>query len=111
MDVRCERCSTEYELDDATLTPEGVTVKCSNCGSIFKVLRRKDGAAVEEARAPEGQLFLVRNPRSGESYRFRDLTVLQQWIVERRVNREYELGGPGEVWRPLGTITELLPFF
>src|SRR5690349_4737274 len=108
MDVRCERCSTEYELDDAALTNEGVTVKCSSCGNIFKVRRRDDATVGVEAATPlpasggQDQAFVVRNPRSGESYRLRDLTVLQQWIVERRVGRDFELGGAGGMWRPLG---------
>jgi predicted Zn finger-like uncharacterized protein len=37
MDVRCEKCLTEYELDEARLKPGGVTVKCTQCGHTFKV--------------------------------------------------------------------------
>jgi predicted Zn finger-like uncharacterized protein len=40
MDVRCEKCQTEYELDEARLKPGGVTVKCTNCGHMFKVRKR-----------------------------------------------------------------------
>ena len=40
MDVRCEKCQTEYELDEARLKPGGVTVKCTNCGHTFKVRKR-----------------------------------------------------------------------
>lgn len=40
MDVRCEKCRTEYELDESKLKPGGVTVKCTNCGHMFKVRRR-----------------------------------------------------------------------
>jgi predicted Zn finger-like uncharacterized protein len=29
MDVRCEKCQTEYELDESRLKPGGVTVKCT----------------------------------------------------------------------------------
>ena len=32
MDVRCERCKTDYEFDDARITEAGVTVKCTTCG-------------------------------------------------------------------------------
>ena len=35
MDVRCEKCQTEYELDEARLKPSGVTVKCTHCGHLF----------------------------------------------------------------------------
>jgi predicted Zn finger-like uncharacterized protein len=40
MDVRCEKCQTEYELDEARLKPGGVTVKCTNCGHMFRIRRR-----------------------------------------------------------------------
>ncbi len=40
MDVRCEKCHTEYELDEARLKPGGVTVKCTNCGHMFKIRKR-----------------------------------------------------------------------
>jgi predicted Zn finger-like uncharacterized protein len=39
MDVRCEKCSTEYELDDARVKPGGVAVKCTSCGHVFRVRR------------------------------------------------------------------------
>jgi predicted Zn finger-like uncharacterized protein len=42
MDVRCEKCQTEYELDEARLKPGGVTVKCTNCGHMFKVRKRSN---------------------------------------------------------------------
>ena len=37
MDVRCGRCSTEYDFDDALVSERGTTVKCTNCGHQFKV--------------------------------------------------------------------------
>lgn len=40
MDVCCEKCGTEYELDERRLKPGGVTVKCTTCGHLFKVRRR-----------------------------------------------------------------------
>src|SRR5688572_23589931 len=40
MDVRCEKCNTEYELDEAKLKPGGVTVKCTSCGHMFKIRKR-----------------------------------------------------------------------
>lgn len=40
MDVRCEKCGTEYELDETRLKPGGVTVKCTSCGHMFKIRKR-----------------------------------------------------------------------
>src|SRR5215470_14400944 len=60
MDVRCEKCQTEYELDEARLKPGGVTVKCTNCGHMFKIRKRAPtnvGATPppERTRAPSTQ--------------------------------------------------------
>ncbi|WP_428263169.1 tetratricopeptide repeat protein [Haliangium sp.] len=44
MDVRCENCGTEYELEESRLKPGGVTVKCTSCEHVFKVFRRTPGA-------------------------------------------------------------------
>src|SRR5690348_3415299 len=41
MEVKCERCLTVYEFEDAKVGPQGVTVKCSQCGHLFKVKRRQ----------------------------------------------------------------------
>ncbi|HYQ81783.1 MAG TPA: zinc-ribbon domain-containing protein, partial [Anaeromyxobacteraceae bacterium] len=40
MDVRCERCRAQYVFDDAQVTEAGLTVKCSNCGHLFKVKKK-----------------------------------------------------------------------
>jgi predicted Zn finger-like uncharacterized protein len=61
MDVRCEKCQTEYELDEARLKPGGVTVKCTNCGHMFKIRKRANtdvgvpAAAVAAATAAAQQ--------------------------------------------------------
>jgi predicted Zn finger-like uncharacterized protein len=60
MDVRCEKCQTEYELDEARLKPGGVTVKCTNCGHMFKIRKRtitssgiaSSAAAADRMRSP-----------------------------------------------------------
>src|SRR5438045_4097471 len=44
MDVRCEKCMTVYEFDDAKVGEQGVTVKCTQCGNLFKVKRRPNTA-------------------------------------------------------------------
>jgi predicted Zn finger-like uncharacterized protein len=58
--IRCERCSTTYELDDAVLDPGGSEVECSRCHHLFTVHppaaagRTMVGIpAAEPARAPE----------------------------------------------------------
>ena len=36
MIIRCERCSTLYELDEGLLSPEGSAVQCTKCEHVFK---------------------------------------------------------------------------
>ena len=56
MDVKCERCGTEYEFDDARVTETGVNVKCTHCGHLFKVAKR-----------PAGDLAIMRSTSSARS--------------------------------------------
>jgi predicted Zn finger-like uncharacterized protein len=68
MDVRCEKCQTEYELDESRLKPGGVTVKCTNCGHMFKIRKRANtnvgvpavaGATDNRARPASGKQPVV----------------------------------------------------
>ncbi|HZS39430.1 MAG TPA: tetratricopeptide repeat protein [Polyangia bacterium] len=165
MDVRCEKCLTIYEFDDAQVGPAGVTVKCTQCGNLFKV-KRRDTAEIQLGQAatrspayippapayippsntpsrpapnrtthagipvlplppvaqtpssqaatiipPPEPMWMVRLKSNGEVYRFREMTTLQQWIVERKVARRDEISRTGDTWKVLGSITELEPFF
>jgi predicted Zn finger-like uncharacterized protein len=161
MDVRCEKCLTIYEFDEAQVGPAGVTVKCTQCGNLFKV-KRRDTAEIQlgqvAQRSPayvppapayippsttprpaatppnrsthtgipvlplppiappqsppvDDKLWMVRLKSNGDVYRFREMTTLQQWIVERKVARRDEISKTGDTWKALGSITELEPFF
>jgi predicted Zn finger-like uncharacterized protein len=157
MDVRCEKCLTVYELDDAKVGNAGLTVKCQDCGNLFKVRRRSDTAemvvrdehgvdpaeaitdpvavalttpiapaqsaasesnddhtrrlSMPEAPRAEERMWMLRSAKTAEVTRFRELTTLQQWIVERKVSRQDEISRGGESWKPLGGIAELASFF
>jgi len=136
MDVRCEKCQTEYELDEARLKPGGVTVKCTNCGHMFKIRKRsntnvgapppdaqrprspssKDSILGEDTavRAPEGasdeRQWLIRL-ENGEQKSCRELATLQQWIVAAVVTRESLISRSGKTWKRLGDIAELTQYF
>jgi predicted Zn finger-like uncharacterized protein len=136
MDVRCERCRAQYVFDDEQITPSGLTVQCTNCGHLFKVKKKElvvtvpvrpgelDQAPIPATSAtpqrlgagaaPEpGREWRLRRP-DGEVITFRELSLLQRWIVERRVGRDDEIAGgpPGEEgWRRLGSLPDLAPFF
>lgn len=129
MDVRCERCKTEYEFDDARITEAGVTVKCTTCGHVFKVKKKALVVTVpvkpgEEALPPPAPVSAPAAPAAAEKSRewkvrqangnvftFKELTTLQKWIVERKVSRDDEISLTGETWKRLGNIAELASFF
>jgi predicted Zn finger-like uncharacterized protein len=56
--IRCERCSTLYELDEALLAPTGSQVQCTKCQEVFTAFpsqgpgRTPVGAPVEPEAAP-----------------------------------------------------------
>jgi len=116
MDVRCERCNTEYEFEDGRVTEEGVTVKCSTCGHLFKI-RKKSFVLTEpvvlgkkDEQDAQNRNWMIRK-QDGTMLSFKELTTLQKWIVERRVARDDEISKSGETWKKLGTIAELASFF
>jgi predicted Zn finger-like uncharacterized protein len=108
MDVRCDRCQTEYEFDEARLTEAGVAVKCTACGNVFKVRRPPSAVATIELERP--RQWKVRRA-DGQVYALKDLPELQRWIVERRVSRDDEVSLSGDAWRQLGSMPELASFF
>ncbi len=137
MDVRCERCKTEYEFDDARITEAGVAVKCTTCAHVFKVKKKalvvtvpvkpgeleQVGATAMAPPAPPAPPVPVPSPppdkqrdwkvrqASGNVFTFKELTTLQKWIVERKVTRDDEISLTGETWKRLGNIAELASFF
>lgn len=128
MDVGCPKCQTEYELDDARVTEDGVTVKCTTCGHVFRVKKKQlvvtlpakgdgpvqnlgaPGHSSELPPAPPSREWKLRQP-SGNVFPCRDLTMLQKWIIEGKVARDDEISLSGETWKRLGNIPELASFF
>jgi predicted Zn finger-like uncharacterized protein len=102
MDVRCERCGTEYEFDDALVSDKGTTVKCMSCGHQFRVQRPS------ALKAPDK--WLVRRP-NGEELVFVSLRELQRAIAAHQVGKEDQLFRGALRARSLGSIPELQPFF
>jgi predicted Zn finger-like uncharacterized protein len=52
--IRCERCSTLYDLDETLLAPEGSPVQCAKCQAVFTAVPPKAGATSAPA-APSPQ--------------------------------------------------------
>lgn len=130
MDVGCPKCQTEYELDDARVTEDGVTVKCTTCGHVFRVKKKQlvvtlpakgdtpgtpigDIPVVHSADLPPpppSREWKLRNAK-GAVVPCRDLTMLQKWIIEGKVQRHDEISLTGDTWKRLGDIPELASFF
>ncbi len=109
MDVSCPRCQTEYDFDEARIPDDGVTVKCTQCGHVFRVKRRAAEATLPPPPVPRE--WKIRRRASGTTSTCRELTTLQQWIVEGKVLRDDEISLTGETWKRLGDIPELASFF
>lgn len=103
MDVRCSRCATEYEFDDALISERGTTVKCTNCGYQFKIY---PGAG--KGLAPER--WVVRTAE-GRELVYTSLRELQRGIADKKVGASDLLSRGKQAPRPLGSIAELEPFF
>lgn len=108
MDVSCPRCQTEYDFDEARIPDDGITVKCTQCGHVFRVKRR---APAELPPPPIAREWKIRRRSTGTTSTCRELTSLQQWIVEGKVMRDDEISLTGDTWKRLGDIPELASFF
>lgn len=130
MDVSCPKCASEYELDDARVSEEGTTVKCTSCAHVFRVKKKSLVVTLpvrhDVKTAPEGVAALQPagdlppapplrewklRQSNGNVFPCRDLTMLQKWIVEGKVHRDDEISLSGETWKRLGNIPELASFF
>jgi predicted Zn finger-like uncharacterized protein len=103
MDVRCSRCGTEYEFDDALISERGTTVKCTNCGFQFKIFPGEG-----KGTAPER--WVVRT-ESGRELVYTSLRELQRGIADKKVGPQDLLSRGKQPSRPLASIAELEPFF
>jgi predicted Zn finger-like uncharacterized protein len=102
MDVRCGRCGTEYDFDDALISERGTTVKCTSCGHQFKVFPRSAGT--------EPERWVVRT-NSGNDLVFTSLRDLQRAISRGQVGADDLLSRGNAAPRTLRAIAELEPFF
>ena len=103
MDVRCSRCGTEYEFDDALISEKGTTVKCTNCGFQFKIY-------AGEGKGLPPERWVVRTA-SGRELVYTSLRELQRGIADKKVGMNDLLSRGKQTPRPLGSIAELEPFF
>ncbi|HEV8547722.1 MAG TPA: zinc-ribbon domain-containing protein, partial [Polyangiaceae bacterium] len=103
MDVRCNRCGTEYEFDDDLISDRGTTVQCTNCGYQFKIYPERTAVVSPER-------WVVRLT-TGREHVYTSLRDLQRAIGDRKVGPKDLLSRGNQPARPLGAIPELEPFF
>ena len=108
MDVTCERCGTEYEFDETLVSDRGTTVKCTNCGHLFKVFR--GGAPGPGPTSPPEARSWTLKTREGVRA-IHSLKELQRLIAEGHAAEDDLLSRGGEGEKRLGDIAELAPFF
>jgi predicted Zn finger-like uncharacterized protein len=103
MDVRCTRCGTEYEFDDALISERGTSVRCTQCGFQFRVFPPQ-----AKVVGPDEWVVLT---SLGRRIVYRSLRELQNGISHGEVAREDLLARGSTPPRPLGAIAELDPLF
>jgi predicted Zn finger-like uncharacterized protein len=119
MDVRCESCHTEYELEDGNVKDTGTEVQCTACGHTFTVYptgvtppgAAGTGQPAGAARPSLASAEFLLETADGRTHRLRELTMLQKWIIERKVTRADRISRHGQPWARLGTLDDLAPFF
>ncbi|MBC8067732.1 MAG: zinc-ribbon domain-containing protein, partial [Deltaproteobacteria bacterium] len=101
MIVRCASCNTEFALDDRQVGPDGASVRCSVCQSVFRI----DGEALEDeppwqVRTLEDLLFTAP-----------DLGTLRAWILEGRLHPDDKVSRTGRHFVRLGDMPEFSAAF
>ena len=105
MDVFCERCGTEYEFDETLLSGRGTSVKCTNCGHVFKVYPKAQPDA--DRTTSVWRLKLA----DGSIDTIDALGELQRRISNGELTPDNEIARGDEGWKTLGSIPELEVFF
>lgn len=99
MEVTCGRCKANYEFDDALLSAEGTTVRCTRCGYEFDVFPRQ--ALADEWSVWQGG--------ASEPLRYEALADLERDIAAGTIGPDDLLAKGDEEPRPLSSISELGP--
>lgn len=110
MDVRCDRCQTEYELEDAKISDLGTEVQCSDCGHLFTIRRDPVRALKGDASQTAPAEWTVETSL-GQTHHLQDMATLHRWIIERRLGRQDRVSRDGQTWQHLGDLPDLAPFF
>lgn len=105
MDVNCTRCGAEYEFEETLVSNRGTTVKCTNCGHLFKVFRPGSFSGIDETKP-----WLIRKT-DGSVEPLVSLNDLARLITLGSFHPDDEISRAGKVWKRLGDIAELHNYF
>jgi predicted Zn finger-like uncharacterized protein len=112
MDVTCNRCGTVYEFEEGLISTTGTTVKCTQCGHLFKVHRPSPlpppGGLSDIAL--EASRWRVRRV-DGSTHTLDSLAELSSLIGAGQFGADDEISRTGHVWKRLGEIAELSSLF
>lgn len=98
--VRCDRCETEYDFDEALLSARGTSVKCTECSNTFKVHVETE---------TEDRWRLTSN--DGTTRVFTSLASLQHAILHGELHIDDMLRRGTSPPKRLGDMVELTAFF
>jgi predicted Zn finger-like uncharacterized protein len=110
MDVTCNRCDTVYEFEAGLIAPSGTTVKCTECGHLFKVYRPAPPHEPPGESAARQRSWRVRTA-DGTTHTLESLAELIRAIGTGQFAADDEISRTGQVWKRLGGIAELATLF
>ncbi|HEX2677499.1 MAG TPA: tetratricopeptide repeat protein, partial [Polyangiales bacterium] len=116
MDVTCDRCGTDYEFEEALVSIRGTTVKCTQCGHLFKVFKHDTAAGPlpgpndGDGNVVEAHPWTVRRA-DGTTQPLGSLADLTRLIKDGTFKRDDEVSRTGKAWKKIGEIAELRAFF
>jgi predicted Zn finger-like uncharacterized protein len=106
MDVTCNHCGAEYEFEETLISDRGTTVKCTACGHLFKIFHTRPPSDKSLDTKP----WLVRKS-NGLIEPLESLGELTRLIAKGQYTEDDEISRTSQVWKRLGDIAELQPFF
>lgn len=106
MQVICDRCNTEYDFDDALVSSGGTTVKCTNCGHLFKVFRARSS---HPSLSGPGSCWIVEYASGGRE-ELASLRELTRRISAGRLGAADRISRTGRAFRRVGEIPQLQEF-
>lgn len=122
VNVRCTRCNAVFRVDAnepaEVAKPAAAAANRSTppANRSTPPMRRPQTTPPSRAAVPrmrgaeQDPLWTVRHS-DGTTLQFRDMTTLQKWVVEQKVDRADEISRDGETWNILGELSELQSFF